>query len=138
MNNISDVVKWLTDLGHLEATPVQVTLNKEKYDGVSYINHADLTRVIYIAGRTLPKEYKRSTSVCYDDSTGQEWYVSGYIEFIKPEHREYHPFGPNFMLRIWPKEFKSIDYGLNHKYKHYPFAVEVVGDKRECPPPVKE
>ena len=61
-----------------------------------------------------------------------EWYVSSYLDIVTEESRQYHPFGPIFMIGPWPV-WKSgyyagwkIDTGMPRPYKRIPLTVKGV------------
>ena len=64
-------------------------------------HHSDPTNhLLYVHGE-VPKQYKRSSRICFTrDDSPYEWYVSGYMALknLKPENAHYHPFGVYFQM----------------------------------------
>lgn len=111
------VAAWLTGLERngakacRDVVPVLVRVlygqgrPEEVYAGARYADDLCADR-LYLIGRP-PAYYARKVRDCglwiskyryRVDGVAADWYVSGYIEEIKPEFAAYHPFGANFYL----------------------------------------
>lgn len=133
-----ELVKWLTDLGHQNVTPVTVTMGKNTYIGAKYNNPFIQNRLfVYVIGdhphtRTRNGKLYTRGNVCYnlpDDST--DWYVAGYFhpEIIKTYFKrevtadpKHHPFGNNFLLTPWTLE-DAIDKYEKWTYHRKPMTI---------------
>lgn len=80
-------------------------------------------RTIYLVGRGPQGRKWKKVALTAD---GQEWYFSSYIikENIKPEHKEFHPFGETFMIAEWEvPDGSKIDHYEEQPYRRVPMQI---------------
>lgn len=112
------IAAWLSKTDGIdEVVPCVISIGEQSWAACSYRSSSKYTadmacvqdgrhkdgelyyeRVIYCVGK-LPKSYG-NRKVAYRRND-EDWYVSGHIEEVKPQFAEYHPFGANFLLRVW-------------------------------------
>ena len=126
------LTKWLLDCGCTDIKPVTVHIGEEAWHGArykkthTYTAEMDCVRDgrhkvgntyterIYCIGK-LPIKLLRSgkpkpdAKVCFPFEE-KDWYVAGYIQDIKPQFEQFHPFGVNFILAPWDIPGEKIDH----------------------------
>lgn len=145
--------EWLsTRSGISNVRLARITIGEQTWEGARYTRTMSytagmdaVTRGIRKAGDTynedclyvlgdLPKPYVRhitrkghvhTNNACFPFE-GFDWYVSGYMikRALKPEFEQWHPFGPNFILRPWDIDKEKIDQYCPKPYDRVELKVE--------------
>lgn len=127
MKQSAEVAKWLSGLKNVKwAKPSTVEFNNKTYPAAIYHDHAGVR--VYVLG-VKPKKLKSRVNYCFVDRFGKTWYVTGYITKIEDRYKQFHPFGPNFMIGVWPtNEYGEID---QHERFTYPrIDVKIQGNDK--------
>lgn len=133
-----DLVTWLKeDCKAFDVRPVLVTIEGEIWQAAFYRQTFEYQpgmdavsrgekkagdkyteEGIYCIG-SLPSLYhsRKRNHVCFPWN-GQEWFIAGYssIAGMREPYSEFHPFGPNFMMRPWNIPNSKIDDGEPKPY----------------------
>jgi hypothetical protein len=140
LEHLEPVKRWLEKCHCNNVKKVRIRIGKKEWAGCYYdrtsnyqagmmivvqgrktVNDTYTTRHFYLLG-ARPK-HRRSERECYPYE-GQDWYVSSYIEEIKPQFAEFHPFGISFQLGCWDVPDCKIDDHEPKPYKRIPLIVE--------------
>jgi hypothetical protein len=93
------VAEWLRSLQSITVVePITLTIGKQTWEGAVYTQGGQ--RRYYLVGE-LPKTWRK---VCFRFGDSQlDWFVSGYLQDpgLITRHKQYHPFGNNWMLKAW-------------------------------------
>lgn len=125
----TDLQKWLEDKCKCYSVqPCTVVVDRYVFEACRYtqmlVGGTEPREMIYCIGQCPAHRRKL---VCYTLANDtREWYVAGYADPrqpIKPEHKEYNPFGHNFLLSPWTANGK-IDDGERYVYQRIPLSVQ--------------
>lgn len=129
-----DLVRWLEGCNCYKTRPVVVTIEDREYVGCFYFQRSkpfnpyaddppEDEYSLYVVG-TLPPSYKKKPHPVYRlEESCADWYVACHMEEVTDQFAQYHPFGPNFILKPWIFE-EVIDAHESVKYRRVPVIVE--------------
>lgn len=131
------VKEWLEGLDcsdlctNVELVTVTIRVSAKtvlKFNGARYTQRE--AERIYLLGECPKEKFRRPNKTCFQYN-GAEWYIAAYApkENITPANKEFHPFGPTFLLMQWNIEGSKIDSYEKYPYDRLTMTVEVIKEK---------
>ena len=122
---IQEYADWLRSCsGVHNIKPVTVVIGGTTYQGVQYSLSHDRNRnnIGFLGVR--PKAFRKNKICFHHQDTDIDWYVAGYIDVVKPEHKHAHPNGgPWWCISPWSIAEK-IDQHEQKKYQRLPLEIQ--------------